>query len=79
MQEHGPCKLQGSVGRTSLQIEMHNFVRTRCDLLATEKYKKSNVHLQKLRYEVLSSQRRYIIGITTKDYCYCILYGILQV
>ena len=36
MQEYRSCKLQSSVSRTSLQIDMQNFVSTKSDLLATK-------------------------------------------
>ena len=37
MQVYRSCKLQGFVSRTSLQIEMQNFVSTQSNLLVTKK------------------------------------------
>ena len=39
MQKDGSCKLQGSVSRASLQIDMQNFVNTKSDVLVTIKKK----------------------------------------
>ena len=46
MQEYRSCKLhvQGSLSRTSLQIDMQNFVNTKSDFLVTKIFWKSHFH-----------------------------------
>ena len=46
IQDYRSCKCQGSISKTSLQINMQNFVSTKSDLLATNK-KQTNKQKQK--------------------------------
>ena len=59
IQDCSSCKFQGSLSRTSLQIDMQSFVTTKSDW--QQKMKKKKKNSPKMRYKVLSSQRRYVV------------------